>query len=193
MADAPATRYGVVFRTLHWLTVAALAAQFVLGYLVGESESGGGGRGRGRGRGGDSGRGRGRGGDDAASGGESEFDGLGLGDGVDLIDVHVGLGLAILALGIARLVWRRAGGLPPWSDALSRQARRVATGIERTLLGSLLIMPVTGLVLVFSGDDDLLWLHIASHGVLYAALAAHLALVVRYTVVVKAGILRRML
>jgi hypothetical protein len=73
--------YGSVTKWLHWSTVVALAAQFVVGYLLDDER----GRGRGRGRGGDgddgddgdssgpgsghelvldSGRGRGRGGDD---------------------------------------------------------------------------------------------------------------------------------
>ena len=40
--------YGWVTKTLHWLTVAALIAQFVVGYLMDDE----GGQGRGRGRGG---------------------------------------------------------------------------------------------------------------------------------------------
>ena len=43
--------YGWVTKSLHWLTVAALIAQFVVGYLM--EDEGGHGRGRGRGRGGD--------------------------------------------------------------------------------------------------------------------------------------------
>lgn len=52
--------YGLVTRTLHWLMVTAIAAQFLIGYAMDADDSG---RGRGRGRGGESGRGRGRGGD----------------------------------------------------------------------------------------------------------------------------------
>lgn len=54
--------YGVVSKTLHWVTVAALLAQLAIGYAMDWGDDSG--RGRGRGRGGESGRGRGRGGDD---------------------------------------------------------------------------------------------------------------------------------
>ena len=49
--------YGGVAKALHWLTVAALVAQFTVGYVMDVDDSGHG-RGRGRGRGGESGRGR---------------------------------------------------------------------------------------------------------------------------------------
>ena len=55
--------YGALAKTLHWLTVVVLTAQFVIGYRLDVDDSGQG-RGRGRGRGGESGRGRGRGGED---------------------------------------------------------------------------------------------------------------------------------
>lgn len=41
--------YGVVTKTLHWVTVAALGAQLVVGYLL-DDEGGGQGRGRAAGR-----------------------------------------------------------------------------------------------------------------------------------------------
>jgi hypothetical protein len=48
--------YRTTTKVLHWLTVALLAGQLVVGYLLDVDD--GGGRGRGRGRGGESGRGR---------------------------------------------------------------------------------------------------------------------------------------
>jgi cytochrome b561 len=45
---------------------------------------------------------------------------------------------------------------------------------------------------VLLGDDDLLWLHVASHVAFFVALAAHLALVLRHTVVRRDGLLSRM-
>jgi cytochrome b561 len=156
--------YGSLTKVLHWATVLALVAQFTVGYLMDPED--GGGHGRGRGRGGDSGRGRGRGGD---------------ADGYDVLDdrlltVHVSLGALIIALALARLAWRRMGGLPPWSDRLGPRERRVATWTERCLLGLLIVIPTTGLVLVLSGEDDLLWLHVAAHVAFFVALAAHVGL-----------------
>jgi cytochrome b561 len=89
--------YGVVPKSLHRLTVLAVAAQFAIGYLLDDD----GGHGRGRGRGG-SGHGRGHGGEDDP----------------DLLKVHVALGLTILTLAVIRVLWRRTG-LPPCDPRLS--------------------------------------------------------------------------
>jgi cytochrome b561 len=157
--------YGVVTQLLHWLTVLALATQFVIGYLM-DADDGGQGRGRGRGRGDESGRGRGRGGE----------------EGYDVLDdtmvtVHVALGVTILVLAVARVAWRRSGGLPPWAERLTGGERRLATWTERLLLVSLFAIPITGLGLVLSGDDGALVFHVAAHLVFFAALSAHVGLV----------------
>jgi cytochrome b561 len=175
MSEARA--YGATTRTLHWVTVLALVAQFTIGYLMDVDDSGRG-RGRGRGRGGDSGRGRGRGrgGDDDSS----------LDLGWNLVTAHVSLGLLIVLLAVTRVVWRRVSGLPPWSESLGPGVRRLVTATERVLLTLLFVVPVTGLALVL-GDDDLLWLHIAAHVAFFVALAAHVG------VVLSRGLLPRML
>lgn len=163
--DAP-TGYRPASKVLHWLTVLVLAAQFAVGYVM-EADDSGNGRGRGRGRGGGSGRGRGR-------GGESEGY---LDDPETLLKVHVVLGLTVLALAVARVVWRRVAGLPPWAEQLTAAQRRVATWTERVLLASLFVVPASGLALVATGDDDVLWLHVAAHVTFFAALLVHLGLV----------------
>ncbi len=149
------------------MTVLALIAQLAIGYLMDADDSG---RGRGRGRGGDdgSGRGRGRGGD---SGGY-------LDDPDTLVRFHVVLGVTILVLAVARVVWRRVVGLPPWAEQLTTGQRRIATWTERALLTTLFLVPLSGLALVASGDDDLVWLHVAGHVAFFVALLAHLGLVV---------------
>lgn len=164
--------YGLVSKTLHWATVAALVAQLVIGYTM-DWDDGGSGRGRGRGRGGDSGRGRGRGGDD-----DSAWTLPDLGDDA-LLTAHVVLGLTIIALGLARWVWRKADSLPAWAEQLTDADKRFAHRTERVLLTLLIIVPLTGIVLVLSGDDDLVPLHVAAHIALYLAVAAHLFLVLR--------------
>jgi cytochrome b561 len=164
--------YGSVTKLLHWATVLAVSAQFVVGYTM-EADDSGQGRGRGRGRGGESGRGRGRGGDEEDAG---LFNG-GLFDGsFDLVDLHVALGLAILALVGVRVLWRATTPLPPWDERLTVGDRRTVHATEVALLASLVVAPVTGLALVL-GDDDLLPLHVAAHLAFFAALAAHLAMV----------------
>ncbi|MCW2739393.1 cytochrome b/b6 domain-containing protein [Nocardioides sp.] len=158
--------YRPAAKVLHWLTVLALGAQLAVGYVMDADDSG---HGRGRGRGGESGRGRGR-------GGESEGY---LDDPDTLVKVHVALGLTILVLAVARVVWRRVAGLPPWAEQLTPAQRSLATWTERVLLATLFVIPVTGLALVASGDDDLLWPHVTGHLVFFAALVAHVGLVAR--------------
>jgi len=169
--------YGLVTRTLHWLTVALVLAQFVVGYAMSDE----GGRGRGRGRGGDgSGRGRGRGGDD-------DFSSL------TLLPVHVALAIAILAVAILRVFWRVSTPLPPWAESLTHAEQRVATLTERLLLTMLFVIPATGLVLVLGEDDDLLGVHVAAHLVFFTALALHLGLVLGRGLRGRPVLLRRML
>ena len=167
--DAP-TGYRSAGKALHWLTVLALAAQFAVGYVM-EADDSGRGRGRVRGRGGESGRGQGRGG--GRGGGSEGY----LDDPDTLLRVHVVLGLTILVLAVARVVWRRVAGLPPWAEQLTPAQRRLATWTERVLLATLFAIPVSGLALVATGEDDLLWLHVGAHVTFFAALLAHLALV----------------
>jgi cytochrome b561 len=166
-----ARAYGATWRWLHWLTVLALGTQFTIGYVMDADDSGHGrgrGRGRGRGEGSGHGRGHGHGGDD---------DSL-LGNGWNLVTTHVSLGVLILLLAVTRLVWRRASGLPPWSESLSARGPRHVGLTERVLLGLLLVIPVTGLALVL-GDDDWLPLHVTAHIAFFVALAAHVGLVLR--------------
>ena len=109
-----------------------------------------------------------------------------------MLRLHVALGVLILVLAVLRPLWRRWGGLPPWAESLSPTEQRIATVTERALMALLFLIPVTGLS-VLLGDDDLLGLHVASHVAFFVALAAHLALVLRHTVVRRDGVLSRML
>jgi cytochrome b561 len=175
--------YGTLAKTLHWLTVVALIAQFTIGYRLDVDDSGQG-RGRGRGRGGESGRGRGRGGDDS--------DGY-LSDPDTLLTVHVLLGVLILTLAVVRVVVRRLHGLPPWAETLSHRERTLAHWTEKVLLVLLFVVPLTGIVLVASGDDDVLPLHVGAHIAFFVALAGHLGLVLKHQLVDRDRLLGRML
>jgi cytochrome b561 len=172
--------YGLVTKSLHWLTVLALAAQFTVGYLM-EVDDSGRGRGRGRGRGGESGRGRGRGGEE-----EDLLESI---DG--LVAVHVTLGVVILVLAVARVAWRRTG-LPPWAETLRAGERTLAHWTERALLLLLFVIPPTG-ALVLLVDDDWLPLHVASHIALFVALTAHLGLVLKHQLLDRDRLIGRML
>ena len=172
-----AVAYGAVTKALHWITFAALAVQFTIGYVL---DVGGSGRGRGRGRGGDSGRGRGR-------GGEIEL----FGDDV-LLTVHISLGLTILLLAVLRLYWRRRITLPPWAPTLSAGERTLAHWTERLLYGLLFAIPLSGLSLVFVSDDAL-GVHVASHITFFVVFAAHVGLVLKHQLFDRDRLLQRML
>jgi len=173
-------------KVLHWLTVLAVAAQLAVGYNLdlddgcdpaGEDRSGG----------------------DTSDVEEERLDRLEdacearaddydlLGGGFDLAEVHVLLGLTVLALGVVRPLWRRVAGLPPWSEHLSPRQRRLAARTERVLMTLLVLVPLTGLILVGTGDDAWVPLHVGAHVAFFAALAAHL------TTNLRPAVLRRML
>jgi cytochrome b561 len=73
-------------------------------------------------------------------------------NGVSLSELHVLLGLSILAMAVLRLVWRRAGGLPPWATALNAVERFLEAWVEKGLLLLLFVIPVTGLLMVAGGE-----------------------------------------
>lgn len=99
------------------------------------------------------------------------------------------LGLSTLVLAVARVLWRRAG-LPPWTSTLSSGERTLATWSERTLLATLFAIPLTGLA-VLLGEDDLLPLHVATHVVFFVAIAVHVGLVLKHTLVDRDRLLSR--
>jgi cytochrome b561 len=106
----------------------------------------------------------------------------GLGSQLALPGWHVLLGLAIIAIGLLRVVWRRTTPLPPWDPRLTGTDRTIMHWAERTLLAMLFVVPATGIALVV-GSTDLLPLHIVAHLCFFAALAAHVGVVVRRRVI----------
>lgn len=203
--------YGIVTKVLHWSTVALLLAQLAVGYVMddkadvpdvdcdppGEDRSGG-----------DTSDAeeqrldeledrceqaqevREEGAEDAVGSAWADlWSGDLLGDltgdpagGLTLPGWHVLLGLAIITIGVVRVVWRRTTSLPPWDPRLTRTDRKVLHRAEQTLLAMLFVVPATGIALVV-GSSDLLPLHIAAHLCFYAALAVHVGVVVRRRVV----------
>jgi cytochrome b561 len=207
--------YGLVTKALHWLTVAAILGQFLVGYgmdfddafdrradLV-EAESD---------QREDAAEEQGEAAEERAEA-ESErreealdareddavgsvfsdvVTGRAFSDGLSLPEVHVLLGLSVLALAALRILWRRTTPLPPWAEHLGPGERRWEGLLEKVLLGSLVVVPGTGLLLVATGDDWLV-LHVAAQIVFLAAIAGHVGLVLRHTVVRRNRHLARML
>lgn len=196
--------YGVVSKTLHWLTVAAIVAQFAVGWTMGADDT----------------RldldedelkqledfakqqdeateewieneiDRLEGGLDARE--DSYFADAFAQDGLSLPEVHVLLGLSLIMLGLTRVPWRATTPLPPWAEHLSAGERRGEGRLERALLTLLFVVPATGLALLALGED---WLplHITAQIVLLATIAVHVGLVLKHTVVHRDRHLARML
>ena len=185
-ADAAVPGYRPSQKVVHWLTVAAVAAQFVVGYNLdlddgcdppGENRSGGDTS--------DAAEERLERLEDACEARAGDYDLVG--GGLDLAELHLVLGLTVLALGLLRPLVRKVAGLPPWSEHLSAGQRRLAGTTEKALMLLLVVVPLSGLLLVGTGDDAWLPLHIGAHIAFFAALAAHLANNLR------PAVLRRML
>jgi cytochrome b561 len=191
--------YGLVSKLLHWVTVAALAAQFVVGYVMLRDDGGL---------------------EEAECDGGTDrleeqceqrqevlearaddplgtaYSDLGSGDilngGVTLPEVHVLLGLLVLVLAASRVVWRRTAGLPPWAEGLSSRERTLAHWTEKVLLALLFLIPLSGLSLVLV-SYDLLPLHIAAHLGFFATIATHLGLVLKHQLLDRDRLVSRML
>jgi len=183
--------YGWVSKLLHWLTFGLIVGQFVVGYTMTTENAAA----------------------DAAADRvhygkklcddrpdeercEDELDRRedALDDAADdsPSGLHVVLGLAILAMAVLRVSWRRVGGLPPWADALSASERFLEAWLEKALLLLLFVIPITGLLLVVESDD---WvgLHVAAHLAFFVMLALHIGLVLKHTVIQRDRHLARML
>lgn len=182
--------YGSVTKLLHWLTVAAISAQYAVGYSIrGELDEHGG-------HGGDdvslAALDHGHGGGSGSGGGADGFDDLFSG-GFGLPELHVVLGVTILALGVVRVLWRVAGSLPPWAPALGDAERTLEGLLEKALLALLFLIPLSGLLLIGTGEDDYLPLHVAAHVAFFVVVGLHVGLVLKRTVVQRDRHLARML
>lgn len=174
--------YGAVTRTAHWLIVVLFAFQYGAGLTMTRLGEG-----------------------------ERAF-GL---SGDALYDWHKTLGLVALAVAVVRLAARHVGELPEWAPTLSEAERRFVHQAERVLYAAMVVLPVSGFVSVMAGDYGVMvagvwalpnplprsevlaavarWVHIGSAIVLAVALAGHVGLVLRHTLVLGDGLLWRML
>lgn len=110
----------------------------------------------------------------------------------DVSTLHIVLGLSIAGLALARLLWRRTTPLPPWAEHLGPGERRLESWLEKILLTLLLVVPATGLLLLAAGTD-LLPVHVAAQITLISVIAVHVGLVLKHTVVRRNRHLSRML
>ncbi len=125
---------------------------------------------------------------DAGRGGDFDY----LDDLNAKLTAHLVIGVVIMGLAVARVLWRRIGGLPPWASTLSAAERRLAGLTEKALLGLLFVMPATGIVLVLGGEDDLLPLHIGAHIAFFVVIALHVGMVLKHQLIDRDRLIGRM-
>ncbi|HEY0467984.1 MAG TPA: cytochrome b/b6 domain-containing protein [Polyangiaceae bacterium] len=131
-----------------------------------------------------------------------------------LVAIHRPLGMLILVLAVIRLVNRYRKPLPPFLATMSEMERKIATASERLMYGLMLLLPLVGwgllsaarfpvqlgpLVLppILPHSPALYTLLRRSHTVLayllFFAFMAHLSAVLFHTLVLRDGLLSRML
>jgi cytochrome b561 len=174
--------YGAITKALHWLVVALFAFQFAAGNIMLRLDG--------------------------------EATAMGLGQAT-YYNWHKSIGLIALFVAIARLLARRSGQLPDWAPTLSARERSFIHRAEQVLYTAMFVMPVSGFLYVMAGaygvtlfgvwempnpigSSPMLataakWTHVASAYVLVATLAGHVGLVLWHTLVMRDGLIRRML
>jgi cytochrome b561 len=131
-----------------------------------------------------------------------------------LVSIHRPLGIAILALVVVRFVVRRLSPLPPFPPTMSHLERRVATAGEYTMYGLMLVLPLVGWgmlsaarypVVLFGSvhlpfilpHDALLYAtlrrtHTVLAYLLFLTVLAHFGAILFHTLIVRDGMLFRM-
>ena len=89
-------------------------------------------------------------------------------------DLHIVLGVAIMVLASLRALWRAATPLPPWSPRYGRLGRSLQHWLEKAMLALLFAVPASGFLL-YRGDAALA-VHVAAHIAFYVVVGAHVAL-----------------
>jgi cytochrome b561 len=128
---------------------------------------------------------------------------------------HKSIGLVALVVAVLRLLARRNSQLPDWAPSLSAPERRFVHRAEQVLYIAMFLMPISGYLYVMAGGYGVnlfgvvelgnpigaleplaiaaKWTHILSSYALLLALAGHVGLVLRHQLILKDGLLRRML
>jgi cytochrome b561 len=128
---------------------------------------------------------------------------------------HKSIGLVALLVAALRVLARRSGRLPDWAPTLSEGERTFIHRAEQVLYTAMFVMPTSGFLYVMAagyginlfgvwnlpnpiGDWPALgtaakWTHIVAAYVLALTLSGHLGLVLWHTLVLRDGLLLRML
>jgi cytochrome b561 len=174
--------YGTLTKTFHWLVAVLFAFQFAAANIMLRLDEGA----------------------TAMGMGQSTY-----------YNWHKSIGLVALLVAVLRLLARRQGRLPDWAPTLSKSERAFIHRAEQVLYTAMFVMPASGFLYVMAagygvnlfgvwelpnpiGLRPLLgsaakWTHIVSAWVLVLTLAGHVGLVLWHTVVLRDGLVWRML
>ena len=133
-----------------------------------------------------------------------------------VMPVHKSIGLTVLALTVARILWRLTRRAPPLPAAMPAWEKRTARVTHFAFYAFMLIVPLSGWIMTSAGDRPLNWFFLfdvpkfavakgdaivgisgEAHELLAFAWAAllilHVLAAVRHHVILKDGVLRRMI
>jgi cytochrome b561 len=135
-------------------------------------------------------------------------------DTVNLMPLHKSIGLSVLALSIARLLWRVTWKTPAYDPPIASSERALSKVMHWTLYALMVIMPLSGWIFSSAGKYPIAWLGIPmpkfaltkadpivglsheAHEVLgylmIALVLGHALAALRHHFVLKDGVLRRM-
>ena len=128
---------------------------------------------------------------------------------------HKSLGLLALVVAVLRLIARQSGQLPQWAPTLSSHERAFIHRAEQVLYAAMFVMPISGFIYVMAGSYGVNlfgvlkfgnpigerawlasaagWVHTLTAIILGLTLAGHVGLVLWHQLVLKDGLLYRML
>lgn len=136
-------------------------------------------------------------------------------DTIRLIPTHKATGMTILALSVARVLWRFTWRHPAYPETVKRWEAFTARSVQAVFYALMIVMPVTGWIIASAGKYPLAWFglfdlpklpvsregsaYAVGHpmheylGWLFAALVVlHVAAALRHHFILKDGVLRRM-
>ena len=135
-------------------------------------------------------------------------------DTVNLLPLHKSIGLTVLAVSVARVLWRFTWKTPIYAPAIGRVDLAVAKVVHVLFYALIILMPLTGWIMSSAGKRPLAWFGVgvpkfavakgsplaeaASEGhellgyLLLALALVHVAAALRHHFILKDGVLRRM-
>src|SRR5690349_24808748 len=80
---------------------------------------------------------------------------------VNLMPLHKSIGLTVLAVSVARLLWRFTWTTPAYEPALGRVDLALAKAVHVALYALIVLMPLTGWIMSSPGPRPLAWFGLA--------------------------------